>query len=42
MAKIGRRRVEEELAWSHSERAYLGVYQALAPLGGNRFQKAGA
>jgi glycosyltransferase involved in cell wall biosynthesis len=42
MAKIGRRRVEEELAWSHSERAYLGVYQALAPLGGNRFHKAGA
>lgn len=29
MGKVGRIRVEEELAWSHSERAYVGVYQRL-------------
>ena len=28
-ASCGRTRVEEELAWSHQERAYLGVYQPL-------------
>jgi glycosyltransferase involved in cell wall biosynthesis len=27
LGKIGRARVEEELAWKHQERAYLGVYQ---------------
>jgi glycosyltransferase involved in cell wall biosynthesis len=27
LGKIGRARVEDELAWSHQERAYLGVYQ---------------
>ena len=26
MGKLGRARVEDELAWSHQERAYLGVY----------------
>ena len=26
--KIGRARVEDELAWSHQERAYVGVYDA--------------
>ena len=29
LGKLGRARVEEELAWSHQERAYLGVYQRL-------------
>ena len=32
MSKFGRARVEEELAWSHQRRAYLGVYARLAPL----------
>jgi len=27
LAKLGRERVEQELAWSHQERAYLGVYE---------------
>jgi glycosyltransferase involved in cell wall biosynthesis len=30
MGKLGRVRVEEELAWPHSARAYLGVYQRVA------------
>jgi len=30
LAKIGRTRVEDELAWRHQERAYLGVYERLA------------
>ena len=29
MAKLGRVRVEQELAWSHQQPAYLGVYQDL-------------
>jgi glycosyltransferase involved in cell wall biosynthesis len=29
MGKLGRARVEEELAWSHSERAYVRVYDRL-------------
>jgi glycosyltransferase involved in cell wall biosynthesis len=29
MGKLGRVRVEQELAWYHQERAYLGVYQRL-------------
>jgi len=29
LGKLGRARVEQELAWTHQERAYLGVYQAL-------------
>ena len=29
LGKLGRARVEQELAWSHQERAYLGVYQHL-------------
>jgi glycosyltransferase involved in cell wall biosynthesis len=29
MGKLGRARVENELAWSHQERAYLGVYRRL-------------
>jgi glycosyltransferase involved in cell wall biosynthesis len=27
MGKLGRERVEQELAWDHQERAYLGVYE---------------
>jgi glycosyltransferase involved in cell wall biosynthesis len=34
LGKLGRARVEQELAWSHQERAYLGVYRRL--LGGSR------
>jgi glycosyltransferase involved in cell wall biosynthesis len=33
MGELGRNRVEEELAWSHSERAYVGVYQRLTGAG---------
>jgi glycosyltransferase involved in cell wall biosynthesis len=29
MGKFGRARVEDELAWSHQERAYVGVYHKL-------------
>jgi glycosyltransferase involved in cell wall biosynthesis len=29
LAKIGRARVEDELAWPHQERAYVGVYDRL-------------
>jgi glycosyltransferase involved in cell wall biosynthesis len=29
LAKVGRTRVEEELAWSYQERAYVGVYNRL-------------
>ncbi len=29
LGRLGRARVEQELAWSHQERAYLGVYQRL-------------
>jgi glycosyltransferase involved in cell wall biosynthesis len=29
LGKMGRARVEQELAWCHQERAYLGVYQKL-------------
>jgi glycosyltransferase involved in cell wall biosynthesis len=29
MGKLGRIRVEQKLAWSHQERAYLGVYRRL-------------
>jgi glycosyltransferase involved in cell wall biosynthesis len=29
MAKLGRARVEQELAWSHQRGAYLGVYHDL-------------
>ena len=32
MGKIGRARVEEELAWQYQQRAYLGVYARVAPL----------
>ena len=29
LGKLGRARVEQELAWSHQRRAYLGVYRSL-------------
>jgi hypothetical protein len=29
LGKVGRARVEEELAWGHQVRAYLAVYQQL-------------
>jgi glycosyltransferase involved in cell wall biosynthesis len=29
LGKLGRARVEQELAWNHQERAYVGVYQGL-------------
>jgi glycosyltransferase involved in cell wall biosynthesis len=32
MGKLGRTRVEEELAWPYQERAYLSVYSQVAPL----------
>jgi glycosyltransferase involved in cell wall biosynthesis len=35
MGKLGRARVEAELAWSHSERAYVGVYDRLTGGGAN-------
>lgn len=34
MGKLGRARVEEELAWSHSARAYVGVYDQLTGAAG--------
>lgn len=37
LGKLGRLRVETELAWSHQERAYLGVYQNL--LGEREFRQ---
>ena len=38
LGKLGRARVEQELAWSHQERAYVGVYRRLTGEGkpGNR------
>jgi glycosyltransferase involved in cell wall biosynthesis len=33
MSALGRARVEEELAWPYQEKAYLGVYDRLAPIG---------
>jgi glycosyltransferase involved in cell wall biosynthesis len=35
MSKLGRTRVEEELAWPYQKRAYLGVYAQVAPLAAN-------
>jgi glycosyltransferase involved in cell wall biosynthesis len=29
MGRLGRARVEQQLAWSHQQRAYLGVYRRL-------------
>ena len=33
LGKLGRVRVEQELAWSHQERTYVGVYEALLSSG---------
>jgi glycosyltransferase involved in cell wall biosynthesis len=35
MSKVGRGRVEDELAWSHSEHAYVGVYNRLTQRAGD-------
>jgi glycosyltransferase involved in cell wall biosynthesis len=32
MSKLGRARIEEELAWPYQQQAYLGVYAQVAPL----------
>ena len=40
LGKLGRARVEQELAWSHQERAYLGVYERLT--GGAKVLKSAA
>ncbi len=34
LGKFGRARVEDELAWSHQERAYLGVYERMTSKAG--------
>jgi glycosyltransferase involved in cell wall biosynthesis len=36
MAKFGRTRVEQDLAWSRQRQAYLGVYRGLVPGGRSR------
>jgi glycosyltransferase involved in cell wall biosynthesis len=41
MGKLGRARVEQELAWSYQERAYLGVYEQVAPLSPSKPRKPG-
>ena len=41
LGKLARTRVEEELAWNHQERAYLGVYQRLTS-GGADAERAGS
>ena len=40
MGKLARERVEQELAWSHQESAYLGVYQRLLSRGSARKRAA--
>jgi glycosyltransferase involved in cell wall biosynthesis len=40
LGRLGRARVEQELAWSHQERAYLGVYQRLTT-GARALQRTG-
>jgi glycosyltransferase involved in cell wall biosynthesis len=40
MGKVARERVERELAWSHQESAYLGVYQRLLSQGRARERTA--
>src|SRR6201996_3450154 len=41
MGKFGRVRVEEELAWPHSARAYLGVYQRVTGAAADKPAKTG-
>jgi glycosyltransferase involved in cell wall biosynthesis len=40
LGKLGRARVEQELAWCHQERAYLGVYERLTA-GATALESAG-
>jgi hypothetical protein len=35
LGKLGRARVEDELAWSYQERAYLGVFERVAGRAGD-------
>ena len=42
LGKLGRVRVEQELAWNHQERAYLGVYQRLHRRQGRELTCAGS
>jgi glycosyltransferase involved in cell wall biosynthesis len=41
LGKLGRERVEQELAWSHQERAYLGVYERLLGVATKTLIRAG-
>jgi len=41
LGKLGRARVEQELAWCHQERAYLEVYQRLRRDSKTRHRTAG-
>jgi len=41
LGRLGRARVEQELAWHHQERAYLGVYQRLTG-GAEALERAGS
>jgi glycosyltransferase involved in cell wall biosynthesis len=41
LGKLGRARIEQELAWGHQQRAYLDVYQRLTS-GGNAPEQAEA
>jgi glycosyltransferase involved in cell wall biosynthesis len=42
LGKLGRERVEQQLAWSHQQRAYLGVYQRLLGADTPALETAGA
>jgi glycosyltransferase involved in cell wall biosynthesis len=41
LGKLGRTRIEQELAWCHQERAYVGVYQRLTG-GAKAIEQAGS
>ena len=41
MGKLGRVRIEEELAWPHSARAYVGVYNRVVGPAGDRSAETG-
>jgi len=41
LGKLGRVRVEQELAWSHQERAYLSVYQRVTSTAGTQRRMEG-
>jgi glycosyltransferase involved in cell wall biosynthesis len=40
LGKLGRERVEQELAWSHQARAYLGVYERLVGAAARSLERA--